>query len=128
MYSNAESFAMSDGIKRTHKEQTFDTELGSKAIVEHHAYANPEHAEALRLVLKDIALDLQRVGEVPKEMDYCGSWSVHVFKGGLNNFAFIGVTNPENSPYIVAEAASKKLFQDIREFYQGKRQKLRSGF
>lgn len=115
---------MSDDFKA----KTFGSEIGSKAIVEHHNSPGDEHSEELRGVLSDIGRDLQRVGKVPKELTYKGSFSVHVYQGGLNNFAFAGVHSPGECHHLMAEAAGKKLAQDIREHYLGRRAKLRSGF
>lgn len=110
------------------KAKAFQSDIGSKAIVEHHSSPGDAHSAELREVLADVGRDLQRVGKVPKELTYKGSFSVHVYQGGLNNFAFAGVHNPAECHHLMAEAAGKKLNQDIREHFQGKRQKLRSGF
>lgn len=110
------------------KDKVFHSQLGSEAIVEHHTSAPDERSEMLREVLADIGRDLQTCGKVPKELEYKGSFSVHVYQGGLQNFAFAGVHNPAECIFPMAEAAGKKLAQDIREHYHGKRQKLRSGF
>lgn len=111
-----------------HKTKQFNTEIGSKATIEHHTIENDQYTTELREVLSDIGRDLQRVGKVPAVLTYCGSFSVHVYKGGLQNFAFAGVNNPGECHYLMADAALKKLRQDIEEHYKGHRQKLRSGF
>jgi len=109
--------------------KTFESELGAKAIVEHHTIANDERMDQLREVLADIAKDLQAVKKAPPEMQYMGSFSVHVYASEiLRMFAFVGVNNPTNCPYELADAALKKLRQDVNEHYKGRRQKLRSGF
>lgn len=115
-------------MSEDHKQKKFDSELGSKAIVQHYKSPGDAQSEALREVLADIGRDLQTTGKVPKEMEYQGSFSVHVYKGRLQNFAFAGVNNPGSCHYMMAEAAGKKLAQDIREHFYGSRQKLRSGF
>jgi hypothetical protein len=114
--------------KKSYEEQQFQTDIGSKALVEHHNTPPDEHSAQLREVLADIGRDLQATGKVPKELTYKGSFSVHVYQGSLNNFAFAGVHNPDECPHPLADAAAKKLAQDIREHYFGRRQKLRSGF
>lgn len=116
------------GMSDDFKKQAFDSELGAKAVVEHHSSPGDAHSAELREVLADIGRDLQRVKKVPPEMTYKGSFSVHVYQGSLNNFAFAGVHNPGDCNHPMAEAAGKKLAQDIREHYVGKRQRLRSGF
>ncbi len=114
--------------KRTHQENTFDTQIGQKAVVEHHNTPPDARSAELRAVLADIGADLQATGKVPKELTYKGSFSVHVYQGGLNNFAFAGVHNPGECHFLMAEAGAKKLMQDVVEHYKGRRQKLRSGF
>lgn len=112
------------------KELAFDSEIGSKAIVEHHQIENDEYTSELREVLAAMGADLQRVGKVPQGLTYQGSFSVHVYasEGIKGTFAFAGVSNPGSCHFKLAEAAGKKLAQDINEHYRGSRQKLRSGF
>lgn len=111
-----------------HKKLQFNTEIGAKAQVEHHTIENDQYTAELREVLADIGRDLQRTGKVPSVLTYCGSLSVHIYKGGLKNFAFAGVSNPGECHYLMADAALKKLRQDVEEYYHGRRKKLRSGF
>ena len=112
----------------------FATELGQKAIVSHESLAkgNPEreaYVAELRSCLADMALDLQRVDLAPKEHEYLGSFSVHVYASELlRQFSFVGVTNPHKTTHPIAEAAISKLKQDMNEYFGKKRQKLRSGF
>lgn len=114
------------------KDKTFDSELGGsagKAVIEHHVIENDQYTAELREVLKDMALDLQATGKAPKEMEYCGSFSVHVYKSDiLRTFAFAGVTNPGSCHYKLAEAALMKLREDVEEYYSGQRRYKRSGF
>lgn len=120
---------MSTGPSKTVREKQFASDLGQKALIEHHQIENDEQSEALREVLRDIGKDLQTTRKVPPELEYVASFSVHVYKGGLSNFAFAGVNaNMEKCPHALADAAAKKLAQDIREYHNGRRQKLRSGF
>jgi len=111
------------------KKKDFDSQLGSKAIVEHHQIENDQYTHQLREVLADMGDDLQKSGKVPKGMQYQGSFSVHVYASPiLRTFAFAGVNNPGTCHGQLAEAAGMKLNQDIREYFHGKRQKKRSGF
>lgn len=121
---------MADKKDKSHGHQTFDTEIGSKARVEHHTIENrPEMAE-LREVLADIGRDLQRVGIAPRELEYMGSFSVHVYgaEGIKGTYAFAGLTNSHKCFFKLAEAAGKKLAGDIQMMYRGRMQKKRSGF
>lgn len=116
-------------MKKTDKDQIFDTELGQKATVEHHQIANDQYTAELREVLVDMAKDLQRTGKAPKEYEYKGSFSVHVYASSMDgNFAFAGVTNPGTCHYKLAEAAMMKLREDVEEHYSGRRRVKRSGF
>lgn len=111
------------------KKKDFDSQLGSRAIVEHHTLENDNYTFQLREVLADMGADLQKAGKVPKGMEYQGSFSVHVYASPiLRTFAFAGINHPGTCHGQLAEAAGMKLNQDIREYYQGRRQKLRSGF
>lgn len=115
-------------MKKTQQDQTFQTDVGQKAIVEHHAIENDEYTTALREVLSDMGRDLQLTGKVPKELEYVGSFSVHVYQGSLRNFAFAGVMNPGGCHRMLADAALSKLREDVEEYYAGTRRKKRSGF
>lgn len=116
-------------MKKDTDAQTFKSELGTTAIVEHHSLKDNEHVEALKEVLTDMAMDLQRVKIVHEGQEYLGSLSVHVFASEvLRQFSFVGINNTNKMTHPVAEAALSKLKQDVNEFFQGKRQKLRSGF
>jgi len=113
----------------TDKEKAFKTDIGQKAIVEHHTIENDGYTSQLREVLVDMGRDLQASGKVPKGMEYQGSFSVHVYASTvLRTFAFAGINNPGTCHGQLAEAAGMKLNQDIREHYHGKRQVKRSGF
>ncbi len=113
-----------------HQDKTFDSDLGSKAQVEHHGINNDEYQNQLRAVLADMAGDLQRTGSVPEGLEYQGSFSVHVYASSAlkGTFAFAGVTNPGKCHYKLAEAAIMKLREDVEEYYSGKRRVKRSGF
>lgn len=111
------------------KRKAFETDIGQKAIVEHHSLGGSEVVAQLREVLVDSALDLQNKKVVHPELEYLGSLSVHVYASqALRQFSFVGITNPHKMTHPVADAAVSKLKQDVREFFRGKRQKLRSGF
>lgn len=126
---------MSDSVrkdlKRTLNEalsKNFQTEMGQKVRVERHQIAGSERKDALREVLQDIAKDMQTTGDVPKEMDYLGSFSVHVYyASALNEMAFATLNAPGRCSFNVAEAASAELFGAICEGYGVRRQKKRSG-
>lgn len=115
---------------KKHGELTFDTEIGSKATIEHHAVEDTGEITQLREVLEDMGKDLQRVGAAPKEMEYMGSFSVHVYaaQGLKGSFAFVSLTQPGKCFYKLAEAAGKKLQGDIQQTFTGRFQKKRSGF
>lgn len=115
-------------MKKTHQDLTFDSQLGSRAIVEHHEIPQDEYTAELREVLADIGRDLLRTKKVPESMTYKGSFAVHVYQGSLNNFAFAGTLNPAECHYMMADAGLKKLREDVEEYYHGKRRKKRSGF
>lgn len=115
---------------KSHSELTFDTELQSKAKVEHHTIENTPEMDQLREVLADMGKDLQRIRIAPESMEYMGSFSVHVYgsQGLKGTFAFVSVTNTHKCFYKLAEAAGKKLQGDIQQQFTGRFQKKRSGF
>lgn len=115
---------------KSHGEQAFNTELETKARVEHHSIDNHPVMEQLREVLADMGRDLQDTGIAPKELEYMGSFSVHVYaaQGLKGNYAFVGVTNSGKCFFKLAEAAGRKLMGDIQMMYRGRMQKKRSGF
>lgn len=122
---------MSKKLKdRTHGELTFDTEIQSKAKVEHHIIESTPQMDQLRDVLADMGKDLQRIKVAPESMEYMGSFSVHVYasEGLKGTFAFVSVTNPHKTFFKLAEAAGKKLMGDIQQSFTGRFQKKRSGF
>lgn len=110
-------------------DQQFDSELQSQAIVEHHSLEG-EHVDALREVLADIGRDLQRVTPSLKELDYKGSFSVHVYEPAnlKGQHVFVQVSNPGSCYFKQAEAAGMKLAGDIQMMYRGTAQRKRSGF
>lgn len=112
------------------KEKTFDTEIGQKAIVEHHEVENTQEIQELRAVLADMGKDLQRIQVAPKEMEYLGSFSVHVYgsEGLKGNYAFVSITHPGKCFFKVAEAGVRKLMGDVQMHFRGRFQKKRSGF
>lgn len=117
------------GDKRSHADIAFDSNLGSKATVEHHEIETTPEMDQLREVLRDIGKDLQRIEVAPKEYNYMGSFSVHVYESNLRgNFAFASVSSPGECYFKLAEAAGKKLSGDIQKMFRGSHQKLRSGF
>jgi len=117
-------------LSKTHGDQKFDSDIGAKATVEHHAIENNPDVEALRAVLSDIGTDLQRIGAAPKGMKYMGSFSVHVYsaEGLKGNYAFASLCHTGDTFFKLAEAAGMKLSGDIQNMYRGSMQKLRSGF
>lgn len=116
-------------MKRSFTDTTWDTELLSKATVEHHQIENTPYMLELKKVLEDVAKDLQRVKIANPNMEYMGSFSVHVFESPLKGtFEFVPVTNSHKCYYKLAEAAIKKLGGDIQDMYRGQSQKHRSGF
>lgn len=116
-------------MSKSNADKTFDTQLGSKALVEHHAIESTPEMDALREVLSDIGKDLQRIEVAPKEYNYMGSFSVHVYESNLRGqFAFVSVCAPGKTYFKLAEAAGKKLAGDIQNMFRGSFQKLRSGF
>lgn len=109
----------------------FIKDLGSKAVVEHHNLEGDEkdYTNQLREVLADVAADLQKGKIVSPGMDYLGSFSVHVYASELmRSFAFVGLNNPHKTTHPVADAAMRKLNEDVTEHFTGKRKRLRSGF
>jgi hypothetical protein len=115
------------------KNKQFKSEIGSKAIVQHESLARSEeqekYLEGLREVLADSALDLQKIKLVPPSQEYLGSFSVHVYASeALRQFSFVGITNPHKTNHPIAEAAMKKLTEDVNEYFTGRRRKSRSGF
>lgn len=121
---------MNDKDRLMAKELQYQSELGSKARVEHHPLSNDDYMEGLRDVLSAMALDLQETGKVPKELDYKGSFSVHVYAaaGLKGTFIAAGVNNFHKCHGLLASSAVTKLQQDVIEHYRGSRQKKRSGF
>ena len=109
----------------------FKSEIGSKAIIEHHGIP-PEAAdyfEKLREVLADIGRDLLEVGAAPKGFDYLGSFSVHVYGAEVTEqLAFLSLTNPHKTTHPLADAAMHKLTEDVNAHFTGNRRKLRSGW
>jgi len=117
-------------MKKTQQDQTFESDLGQKAIVEHVTLEQDNYTTELAQVLEDMALDMQKVGKAPKEYEYLGSFAVHIYASSMQgNFAFSGNLNPKPGCHrMLADAALKKLRQDVEEYFTGRRQKLRSGF
>jgi hypothetical protein len=115
---------------RSNDELAFDSSLQTKARVEHHILENTPELTQLREVLADMGKDLQRVGAAPKEMEYMGSFSVHVYasQGLKGTFVFTALTNPHKCFFKLAEAAGRKLMGDIQQQFTGKFTKKRSGF
>lgn len=127
MSKDDKSRKATEGLLRSN----FTQELGQKAIVEHHVLDEEEkrYAAELREVLAAMAADLQRVKIVNPGFDYLGSFSVHVFASEIMRaFEFMSITNPHKATHPVADAALRKLTQDVNEHFTGKRQRLRSGF
>lgn len=117
-------------MSKENDRKTWDTEIGSKALVEHLDLKNTPEMEALREVLSDIGRDLQRIEVAPKDYTYMGSFSVHCYasEGLKGNFAFVSLCHPHKTYFMLAEAAGKKLSGDIQKMFRGSMQKLRSGF
>ena len=113
-----------------HKQKAFQTQIDQQPIVEHHTLENTPELESLREVLSDVGHDLQRIKAAPKEMEYLGSFSVHVYgnQGLKGTYAFVALTNPHKCFFKLAEAAGRKLMGDIQLAYRGRFQKKRSGF
>lgn len=131
MASKEDKAKIETGLTNEVMKDKFMTELGQKAIVEHHQMNEQEkyYVAQLRGVLADSAKDLQKVGIANKGFDYLGSLSVHVYASEvMRAFEFMAITNPFKMTHPVADAALRKLTQDVNEHYTGKRQKLRSGF
>lgn len=117
--------------KKQNERQTFQTDIGQKAIVQHDVIegAQAERHDQLREVLRDIARDIQSTDDGLKHLEYVGSFSVHVYKSAMQgNFSFAGLNAPDDCGHALADAAGQKLRQDINEIYSGRRQKKRSGF
>lgn len=114
---------------RSHGDIQFDSDIGSKATVEHHSIETTPEMSALREVLSDIGKDLQRIRVAPQEFEYMGSFSVHVYASNMKgNYAFVSVSEPGKCFFKLAEAAGQKLRGDIQNMFRGSMQKLRSGF
>ncbi len=108
--------------------EKFTQDLGSKARVERHDLQN-EHMDALRGVIGDVGRDLEKIGAVPKGMEYVGSLSVHVYKSEiLRTAAFATVSNLEGLSFDLADGALRELTGTTLVHYGRGRQKLRSGF
>lgn len=108
--------------------QKYQTQMGQKVLVERHTIHSNERRDQLREVLEDIAKDLQTVGDVPREIEHIGSFSIHVYySSALNQMIFASVNAPGKCSFNVAESASAELFGTICEQYGVRRQKKRSG-
>ena len=104
-------------------------EMGQKVLVER-STLDGSRADELREVLADIGRDLQQQGPsgVNKELDYMGSFSVHVyFAHGTKSMCFASVNKPGKVPFNVAEDACRELFGTVCENYGHKRPVRRSG-
>lgn len=109
--------------------ESFQTELGQKALVQRTTVDADERQDQLREVLSDIAKDLSATGVAPKGMEYLGSFSVHVYHSKvLRTAAFAVLNNGARVPFDLADAAMRELTGSVVEYHGRRRQKLRSGF
>ena len=109
----------------------FKSDIGSKAVIEHHDIAPEklEYMSQLRGVLQAIAEDMQKTGIADKGFEYLGSFSVHVFGAEVTSqLEFVSLTNPHKTTHPLADAAMHKLTEDVNAHFTGTRRKLRSGW
>lgn len=121
-----------EAIKEHHTNEIlkdrFIQDVGQKAVVQRESVQN-EHMDQLRGVISDIGEDLLKIGVAPKGMKYEGSLCVHVYSSViLRQAAFVTTNNLGSLNHPLADAGLRDLNGWVTEHFQGKRQKLRSGF
>jgi hypothetical protein len=105
----------------------FVQESGHKAIVQRDRVEN-ERTEGLREVIVDIAKDIQTIGLVHKELTYCCSMTVHVYKAiTTGQLQAVCINNLGNQPHSIVDFGMRELNGGIVESYGKKRQVRRSG-
>lgn len=117
--------ATNDVLKHKH-----DTEMGQKVTVEREVIQNDDLKEQLRLVLNDIGLDIQKLGnKIPRGMQYAGSLAVHIYKApSLGMIACYSQLNTAECTEQDVSNAIRDLRGSAIESFGHKRPKLRSGF
>lgn len=105
----------------------FETEMGQKVRVERHKMSSDRIAQ-LRDVLREMGKDLQAQDVATKDLDYLGSFSVHVYAShALQQMFFHTLTAPDKCNFQIADAAMRELNGSVQEDYGQVRQKRRSG-
>jgi hypothetical protein len=107
------------------KDTTFNRDIGQKAKVERHEFANENSARQNKL-LWDMA---EKLNPAPKAVKHLGSFAVHVYQSEhLKQLFFVKQTLVDDCEEIVASKAFEDLRGTIMEAYERKRQTKRSGF
>ena len=115
-----------DFKNKPHDEQTFLTEIGSKATVQRIVVPKEGAAKPNR-ALCDLGLECQ-----PEHTTYMGSAAVHVYMNEiLQQLFFVSQTDPL-ALYKCPEPLAAKAFDDLlgtmKQMYGHRRGRLRSGF
>lgn len=117
----------------SHREKEFRTDIGVNATVQH-LEMKQDDANPINRQLIELGLAAQASEQAPtlKEMKYCGSAAVHIYKSEvLGQLFFISQTDPlltMRCPEMVAAAAFNHLLATMKKSYGHKRGRLRSGF
>lgn len=113
------------GEHKDNKHLEFNTQIGTKAIVERHSIGGELTEKTTR--------ELQAIGAAlkpEKGLDYLGSIAVHIYKSeALELLAFAEQTAAlGGTPEVVAIRAIETLAGRTQEYYGRKAQERRSGF
>ncbi len=113
---------------KTHREQTFHTQIGTKATVQR-LTVGAEQAALPNRALADLGLACH---PVPGKAEYMGSAAVHIYwNATLEQVFFVSQTAAlelYHCPEILAIKASEDLVQAMKVTYGKKRLLRRSGF
>lgn len=107
----------------------FESELGSKAVVERTPLEQDERTEQLGEVLRDIGRDFAETVPAIKGMKYLGSIAAHVYVGeALGTFANIKQIRADECPPELLMRLGEDLAKACMESAGRKAPKLRSGW
>lgn len=107
----------------------YTQDVGAKAVVERRVLENSDRIEQLRAVVKDVACDLQEIGQTTKGLTYRGSLTVHVFTSELLRVTeFVPLTVTGDLPPVLGDAALHALRNSYLSDTGRRLQKKRSGF
>lgn len=112
----------------THKEQTFKTELGTKATVQH-TEMKVDEANPINRELADLGM---KANPKPEVLTYMGSAAVHIYQSAqLGHLFFVSQTQPllwYRCPEVMVVAAFNHLLASMKATFGHRRPRVRSGF